>query len=80
MSGYISNRAKIGRNCVIDPDARIYGPTTIGENGIIERGTILGYPYFHEDTEEMRELAKKGITDYNEIIERMSRVLVSEIM
>jgi len=73
MSGYISKKARIGRNCVIDPDARIYGPTTIGDNSIIEPNVTIGYPYFHRDTEEMRRLVNKGITDYNEIIERMSR-------
>ncbi|NJC95034.1 MAG: multidrug transporter [Anaerolineales bacterium] len=32
---------KVGRNCVINPSAVIYGPTTIGDNVHIDAGTVI---------------------------------------
>jgi carbonic anhydrase/acetyltransferase-like protein (isoleucine patch superfamily) len=32
---------KVGRNCVIDPDAVIHGPTTIGDNVTIGAGAVI---------------------------------------
>jgi acetyltransferase-like isoleucine patch superfamily enzyme len=32
---------KVGRNCVIDPDAVIHGPTTIGDNVTINAGAVI---------------------------------------
>ena len=36
-----SELVKIGRNCVIDPRAVIHGPTTIGDNVVINAGVII---------------------------------------
>ncbi len=36
-----SELVKIGKNCVIDPRAVIHGPTTIGDNVIINAGTVI---------------------------------------
>ena len=36
-----SELVKIGRNCVIDPRAVIHGPTTIGDNVIINAGSVI---------------------------------------
>lgn len=36
-----SRLVKIGRNCVIDPDAVIHGPTTIGDNVSINAGAVI---------------------------------------
>jgi carbonic anhydrase/acetyltransferase-like protein (isoleucine patch superfamily) len=36
-----SELVKIGRNCNIDPSARIHGPTTIGDNVTIGAGTVI---------------------------------------
>jgi carbonic anhydrase/acetyltransferase-like protein (isoleucine patch superfamily) len=32
---------KVGKNCVIDPHATIHGPTTIGDNVIINAGAVI---------------------------------------
>jgi carbonic anhydrase/acetyltransferase-like protein (isoleucine patch superfamily) len=31
----------VGKNCVIDPHARIHGPTTIGDNVVINAGAVI---------------------------------------
>jgi carbonic anhydrase/acetyltransferase-like protein (isoleucine patch superfamily) len=36
-----SGVVKMGRNCVIDPDAVIHGPTTIGDNVTIGAGAVI---------------------------------------
>jgi acetyltransferase-like isoleucine patch superfamily enzyme len=36
-----SQLVQIGRNCVIDPDAVIHGPTTIGNNVTINAGAVI---------------------------------------
>ena len=36
-----SELVKIGKNCVIDPRAVIHGPTTIGDNVIINAGAVI---------------------------------------
>lgn len=36
-----SELVKVGRNCVIDPDAIIHGPTTIGDNVTINAGAVV---------------------------------------
>ena len=36
-----SELVKIGKNCVIDPHAVIHGPTTIGDNVIINAGAVI---------------------------------------
>lgn len=36
-----SKLVKIGRNCTIDPDAVIHGPTTIGDNVTINAGCVI---------------------------------------
>jgi carbonic anhydrase/acetyltransferase-like protein (isoleucine patch superfamily) len=36
-----SELVKIGRNCTIDPDAIIHGPTTIGDNVTINAGAVI---------------------------------------
>ncbi len=36
-----SKLVKIGKNCVIDPHAVIHGPTTIGDNVIINAGAVI---------------------------------------
>jgi UDP-N-acetylglucosamine diphosphorylase / glucose-1-phosphate thymidylyltransferase / UDP-N-acetylgalactosamine diphosphorylase / glucosamine-1-phosphate N-acetyltransferase / galactosamine-1-phosphate N-acetyltransferase len=36
-----SNLVEIGRNCTIDPDAVIHGPTTIGDNVTINAGAVI---------------------------------------
>jgi acetyltransferase-like isoleucine patch superfamily enzyme len=36
-----SKLVTIGRNCVIDPDAVIHGPTTIGDNVTINAGSVV---------------------------------------
>jgi carbonic anhydrase/acetyltransferase-like protein (isoleucine patch superfamily) len=36
-----SQLVKVGRNCVIDPHAVIHGPTTIGDNVIINAGAVI---------------------------------------
>ena len=36
-----SELVKIGKNCVIDPSATIHGPTTIGDNVIINAGAVI---------------------------------------
>lgn len=36
-----STLVKVGRNCVIDPDAVIHGPTTIGNNVTINAGVVI---------------------------------------
>jgi carbonic anhydrase/acetyltransferase-like protein (isoleucine patch superfamily) len=36
-----SKLVQIGRNCVIDPDAVIHGPTTIGDNVTINAGAVI---------------------------------------
>lgn len=36
-----SSLVKIGRNCTIDPDAVIHGPTTIGDNVTINAGAVI---------------------------------------
>lgn len=38
---HCSELVKIGRNCVIDPDAVIHGPTTIGDNVTINAGAVI---------------------------------------
>lgn len=36
-----STAVKVGRNCVINPSATIYGPTTIGDNVHIDAGAVI---------------------------------------
>ena len=36
-----SELVKIGKNCIIDPHAVIHGPTTIGDNVIINAGAVI---------------------------------------
>lgn len=36
-----SELVKVGKNCVIDPRAIIHGPTTIGDNVIINAGSVI---------------------------------------
>lgn len=36
-----SELVKIGKNCVIDPRAIIHGPTTIGDNVVINAGSVI---------------------------------------
>lgn len=36
-----SKLVKIGKNCVIDPHAIIHGPTTIGDNVVINAGAVI---------------------------------------
>jgi acetyltransferase-like isoleucine patch superfamily enzyme len=36
-----STAVKIGKNCVINPSATIYGPTTIGDNVHIDAGAVI---------------------------------------
>jgi carbonic anhydrase/acetyltransferase-like protein (isoleucine patch superfamily) len=36
-----SAAVKVGKNCVINPSARIYGPTTIGDNVHIDAGAVI---------------------------------------
>ncbi len=36
-----SELVKVGKNCVIDPHATIHGPTTIGDNVIINAGAVI---------------------------------------
>ena len=36
-----SELVRVGRNCIIDPDAIIHGPTTIGDNVTINAGAII---------------------------------------
>jgi len=36
-----SELVKVGRNCVIDPDAVIHGPTTIGDHVTINAGAVI---------------------------------------
>ena len=36
-----STAVKVGRNCVINPSAIIYGPTTIGDNVHIDAGVVI---------------------------------------
>ena len=36
-----STAVKVGKNCVIDPSAIIYGPTTIGDNVPIDAGAVI---------------------------------------
>jgi carbonic anhydrase/acetyltransferase-like protein (isoleucine patch superfamily) len=36
-----SSLVRVGKNCVIDPDAIIHGPTTIGDNVTINAGAVI---------------------------------------
>ena len=36
-----SSLVKVGKNCVIDPHAIIHGPTTIGDNVVINAGAVI---------------------------------------
>jgi len=36
-----SELVKVGKNCIIDPHAFIHGPTTIGDNVVIEAGVVI---------------------------------------
>ncbi len=44
MKAYISGKARLGRNIVIEGDAVILGPTNIGEGSRIGLYVIIGYP------------------------------------
>lgn len=65
---FIGSEVKIGSNCIIHPSVSILGYCTIGDNVVIQAGTVIGSDAFYYNTKKDREVWYKKMESCGAVI------------
>jgi UDP-3-O-[3-hydroxymyristoyl] glucosamine N-acyltransferase len=65
---FIGNHVQIGRDCIIHPNVNILDYSLIGNNVIIQAGTVIGSDAFYYNKKPNREIAYKKMESCGRVI------------
>jgi UDP-3-O-[3-hydroxymyristoyl] glucosamine N-acyltransferase len=65
---YIGNRVQVGKNCIIHPNVTILDHCIIGDEVIIQAGTVIGSDAFYYNKKTNRDIHYKKMTSCGRVV------------